>query len=483
MSFSKLLFAKLATAGLLLVGCANRQAAGAASNTGYATTAPRTVIAQPGDYDDIYVTQSTPAAAPVNASADPSQPPALGYDTLSDGSQVQVVTYVHTYPDPIDSYPRVYWGGNWYYNVNGDFVFFSPAYGGWVYYWGPPAPLVACWNGYYPWAPYYWGVGFYGAGWYWGGVGYYGYHAYGVPVVDHHNAHHEHWANAGGDKGPVSPGAPSRPANPGGPAKATGPHRIKPTDAGQATGPHRTKPADAGQATGPHRANPQNGPARSPGLTNGPVASSAPARTQPVDGPSRTLASDRGPSRNLATKGAVGPARTAEPPARTPRADADRVTSSGPIRTIPVASTSPKRAPTRNNSSYVTSSGQRVTVIDPRNPSGSFAPARTPRAIGRVPSSGQPSRTMHDPFVASSAARPSWDPPSAPQRGTSPSSGPSRTNSWSSSSPGRTMPTAPPPSRAPSPSFSPPRQNAPSRSFSPPRQSAPSRSSGGGRRR
>ncbi|MFO0634336.1 MAG: hypothetical protein U0168_15935 [Nannocystaceae bacterium] len=135
--------------------------------------APRTVIAQPGTYDDVYVTESTVTTTTTTTTTDGS---VVGYDTLSDGSRVEVVTYVHTYPEPIDTFPRVYWGGTWYYNVNGDFVFWSPVYGGWVYYWGPPSPLVVCWNGYYPWAPYAWGVGYYGAGWYWGGVGYYGYH-------------------------------------------------------------------------------------------------------------------------------------------------------------------------------------------------------------------------------------------------------------------------------------------------------------------
>ena len=87
---------------------------------------------------------------PMFAVVGPGLPPptdeVVGYESLSSGDKVYVVTYVHTYPEPIDTYPRVYWSGRWYYNVNGDFVFWSPAYG-WVYYWGPPLPLVACWNG------------------------------------------------------------------------------------------------------------------------------------------------------------------------------------------------------------------------------------------------------------------------------------------------------------------------------------------------
>ena len=59
--------------------------------------------------------------------------------------------------------PSGYAKGRYYYNVHGDFVYYDPYWGTWVYYYGPPAPLVACWNGYYPWAPYYWGVGYYGA--------------------------------------------------------------------------------------------------------------------------------------------------------------------------------------------------------------------------------------------------------------------------------------------------------------------------------
>ena len=89
-------------------------------------------------------------------------------DALSDGKQVQVVTYVHTYPEPIESYPRVYWSDRWYYNVNGNFVFYSPYYGGWAYYWGPPYPLIYAWNGFYPWAPYSYGWGYYGYGYYGG---------------------------------------------------------------------------------------------------------------------------------------------------------------------------------------------------------------------------------------------------------------------------------------------------------------------------
>ncbi|HEY0138548.1 MAG TPA: hypothetical protein VGB85_30905, partial [Nannocystis sp.] len=101
-----------------------------------------------------------PAAAASGGEAIPDPADLVGYETLSDGSKVKVVTYVHTYPEPIESYPRVYWSDRWYYNVNGNFVFYSPYYNSWTYYWGPPYPLVYAWNGYYPWAPYAYGYGY-----------------------------------------------------------------------------------------------------------------------------------------------------------------------------------------------------------------------------------------------------------------------------------------------------------------------------------
>ncbi|MBC8068982.1 MAG: hypothetical protein IAG13_11665, partial [Deltaproteobacteria bacterium] len=210
--------------GGLSSGCARSQGRGSVD-----PGAPKTIIAEPGKYDDIYVADSTyveRTTTTTTTTTTDGNP--IGYDTLSDGTKVEVVTYVHSYPEPIETFPRVYWGGRWYYNVNGDFVFFNDTYNGWSYYWGPPAPLVSCWNGYYPWAPYYWGSGFYGAGWYWGGVGYYGYHAYGLPVVNEHHHHHGYWndhGNGGGGRTPSAGGPSTKPSKGGatdGPARRTG---------------------------------------------------------------------------------------------------------------------------------------------------------------------------------------------------------------------------------------------------------------------
>src|SRR5690606_20163374 len=82
---------------------------------------------------------------------------------------------------------RRWWSDRWYYNINGNFVFYSPYHHGWCYYWGPPVPLVYAWNYYYPWVPYAYGYGFYGHGYYWGGVGHWGYHAWGQPPSYYYN--------------------------------------------------------------------------------------------------------------------------------------------------------------------------------------------------------------------------------------------------------------------------------------------------------
>ena len=117
----------------------------------------------------------------VAAGATEANPYLVGYEEFNDGTRVEVVTYVHTYPEPIETYPNVYWSGRYYYNINGSFVYWSPYWSSWCYYWGPPAPLISVWNYQYPWIACYWGAGYYGSGWYWGGGGYYGYHAYGRP--------------------------------------------------------------------------------------------------------------------------------------------------------------------------------------------------------------------------------------------------------------------------------------------------------------
>jgi len=468
--FQRGVLAFVTLSGALALGCAGRNR----DDVGYPSQPARTIIAEPGGYEDVYVAEQQyveQQAAPVQSGGDPQ---VVGYDTLSDGTRVEVVTYVHTYPDPIDTYPRVYWAGNWYYNVNGDFVYWSPAYGGWVYYWGPPAPLVACWNVYYPWAPYYWGVGFYGAGWYWGGVGYYGYHAYGLPVVHEHHHHHHQWSDA-------HPGGPS--SDPGGSSK-------DPSTGGPADGPARRKRPDETPVA--RRNLPEDG------------AGDAPRR----DGPSRSP-----DARDPAKQGASPPQRDGGDARK--RADAIAGTGpqrgeSRPSRTVPVRT-------------YETGSGQRVTTIDPNARVTSTAPSRTPRTVGTIPASqardpfsGRDTAPSWDQPVAASPARPSspqrssapsrapsaWDSsPSrdsfSPSRGTAPSrsysptpSGPSRSSAPSrsysppASSPSRSYS---PPSRSSSPSrsYSPPsRSSSPSRSMSPPSRSAPSRSSapsGGGR--
>ncbi|MCA9657026.1 MAG: hypothetical protein KC486_01665, partial [Myxococcales bacterium] len=93
-------------------------------------------------YQDIYIeTEEVMQASEEN-------PDLVGVETLSNGDRVEVVTYVHTYPEAIETFPQVYWGGRYYYNVHGNFVFYSSYYHCWCYYWGPPAPLVYAWNYY-----------------------------------------------------------------------------------------------------------------------------------------------------------------------------------------------------------------------------------------------------------------------------------------------------------------------------------------------
>ncbi len=177
---------------------------GAPQPHGYAAPGEVVVAADPNAVAGAPVAVD-PNAAPVASGAagevvaDPTD--LVGYETLSDGSKIKVVTYVHTYPEPIESYPKVYWSERWYYNVNGNFVFYSPYYGGWTYYWGPPYPLVYAWNGYYPWAPYAYGYGYYGRGYYWGGAGYHGWHAYGAAPSNYQPINRPSSPSRGGPSG------------------------------------------------------------------------------------------------------------------------------------------------------------------------------------------------------------------------------------------------------------------------------------------
>ena len=325
---------KLASVGAVLgalfvvSGCANRQVRSSDPTALY--PAPHTVVAEPGENDDVqiverhYIEEGT-----VTDSG------AFGYHELSTGDRVEVVTYVHTYPDPIESFPRVYWGGAWYYNVHGDFVFYDPYYDTWAYYYGPPRPLVVCWNGYYPYAPYYWGTGYYGAGWYWGGVGVYGYHAYGIPVTNTHHHHHHHYDRPSSSGG-ASPGAPSgagrpSPGAPGSPV-AEGPRRTQPTN----SAPTRTKP---GANDGPTRSMP---PQRAE-ADRGRVTASAPTRSgrDSTSAPTRTSPPTRYTTSTGQKVTSINPSRSPARPTRTSKT----VGMTDPFHTRAPAQRTPARAP------------------------------------------------------------------------------------------------------------------------------------------
>ncbi len=382
--------------------------------------APRTVLAEPSPRQDVYIEQSVRYDLP------PAEyPEALGYEELSNGEQVVVVEYVHTYPEEIETFPEVAWAGRTYYNVHGDFVYWSEGWG-WCYYLGPPAPLVTYWNGYYPWAPYAWGVGYYGPGYYWGGVGMYGYHAYGLSVV-HASHHHHHYHQ--NDRRPGRDPKPSR--NAGAtvpvPGNSTGPvHKGEPINT-----PRRTNPADAEERGKARRTNP-------------------PARF-----------ADNGPTR---------------------RNTAPAVASNGGVRA------NPSRTPVRTNG-YTTASGQRITVVDPRATRTSPAVRRTPSTVGTLPAANAPRRTAPAPAFAprtnpspatrtntkstTSPRRTSPQPTrSAPKR-TQPSWGSSYSNTPKRSTPSRSAPKRSQPSRS-APTRSAPKRSAPTRSA--PKRSAPSRS-------
>ena len=437
-SLATLVLASAAAIGL--AGCKNKRDT---EHPEAAAQQTQRVMAEPGAYegiyiDDAYAYEEPPAEAPQGA---------VGYETLSDDTKVVVVQYVHTYPEPLDTFPRVYWSGRWYYNVHGDFVYYSDWYGGWVYYYGPPAPLVAYWNSYYPWAPYYWGMGYYGAGWYWGGVGVYGYHAYGLPVVHHHHHHHHHYdkdrAPTARPTKPPHSGQPATDPSPGAPGKQP-PRRNAPDDKVA----RRTPPSNA---DAPRRTPPSKGDA-------------APARTRP-----NSLQAGAAPTR-------AKPQRTA-PVRGVPTRVSPGTRELGSVARTP---------PSRRGSSYTTGSGQRVTRIDPGAPTRT-APSRTApeasRSVGSLPAQNvaprRPStdggRTVPEwgakPSSQPAPSRmPSWGATHAPERG---SAGPVKTNR------GYSSPTRSGGSRSAVPSRTPSRSSAPSRptrSYSPPSRSAPSRS-------
>lgn len=183
----------------LSVGCGRSQARNTQApvvyqgySAGYSAN-PMVVTSRPA-----YANTAQPSSArPVNPGAYPSADTtvtvvahsrgavngvddSLGYERLSSGDNVTVVTYVHHYPEPIESFPTIQWSNRLYYNIHGNFVFWDPFWNSWAYYWGPPQPLIGMWNMSYPWMAYSWGTGFYGPGWYWGGVGTWGFHSLGV---------------------------------------------------------------------------------------------------------------------------------------------------------------------------------------------------------------------------------------------------------------------------------------------------------------
>jgi len=416
---------------MLGAGCGKKQAPTTAPGT--YQPAPRQVMAEPSPRQDVYVERSIRYETP------PAEyPEAVGYEELSNGEQVVVVEYVHTYPEEIETFPTVVWAGRTYYNVHGDFVYWVDGWG-WCYYLGPPAPLVVYWNGYYPWAPYAWGVGYYGPGWYWGGVGMYGYHAYGLSVV-HANHHHHHYHEY--DRRPGRDPRPSRDAGVSGPV------------AGNSTGPvHKGEPVPGG---------PRGQAADAPRRINPTGSRGEPRRTNP---PAR-YAGDTPTRRNPSPKVTEGSRRTNPSP---------------PIRT----------------NGYTTAGGQRITVVDPRatrtspavrrnpapasspprrtNPTGTPAPKFTPRTQPtpkrtNTKSTTSPRRTNNQPSWGSSYAN-------KPKRSQPKSSSPRR-SSPTRSTPKRSAPVRSTPKRS-APTRSAPKRSAPKRSApkrSAPKRSAPSRS-------
>ena len=437
----------VALLGLALLGsgCASNRASATAPGT--AQPAARQVIAEPSARQDVYVERSIRYDAPPEA-----YPEAIGYEELSDGEQVVVVEYVHTYPDPIETFPQVVWAGRTYYNVNGDFVYWSDGWG-WCYYLGPPAPLVVYWNGYYPWAAYAWGVGYYGPGWYWGGVGMYGYHAYGLSVVHHnhhHHAYHEHDRRPGRDPKPThSAGAGAPPA----PGSSTGPvHEGEPVPS-RIDPAHRTNPGGKGGKVArtspgrfagetPTRRNPAPSPTRvnpSPARTNG-YTTAAGNRVTVID-PKATRTSPavkRTNAKSLGTLPAANAPRRTSPPV--PSFEAPRSNPSTPVRTNTKSTTSPSRPASSPSwgSSYANTPRRTST------PSRANTPTRT-RAPSRSPSRSAPVRSNPSRSSAPRRSSPSRSAPvrSSPRR----SSSPSRSSSPRRSSPSRSAPTRTSPKR------------------------------------
>jgi hypothetical protein len=451
---------------LALTGCANKRSQQSTARTNAPTYAPRANSQvyyqrayQPGDappadlaWGDVYVDQQV-YAQPVE------QYPAemVGYETMSSGEQVVVITYVHTYVDPIETYPRVYWAGRWYYNVGGTFVFWDPYWNTWTYYWGPPAPLVVAWNYHYPWVAYSWGVGYYGAGWYWGGVGYYGWHAYGRPPTGWRPSHGPN----GDPGGPTDGGRPSHSPNGDGGGGGGGGDPMTGVEAG-GTRPIAPPPTTGAGVVGDARdvAAPKD-PAR---------AKDGPGNGAPVVGAKVDDKPGRAPVDTTRTRVAAGGTDVKPPRAG---AEPQRIAPSKPPR-APVATTTPTR-------------------------SNEFATPRQQPARARVPAVVQ----VHDEH-GGTTVRPTYDPPTARRTPTATvtrkpttigtttnptrasSSTPARASTPSSSGPTyRTVTPTRSSSSSPtrsssSGSYSPSRSSSSGSSYSPSRSSySPSRSSGG----
>lgn len=430
----------VALLGLALVGtgCANNKTQPATATPGSGRPAPRKIVAEPSARQDVFVEQS------VRYEVAPEEyPDAIGYEELSNGEQVVVVEYVHTYPEEIETFPQVVWAGRTYYNVHGDFVYWNDGWG-WCCYLGPPAPLVVYWNGYYPWAPYAWGVGYYGPGWYWGGVGMYGYHAYGLSVVhQHHHHHHYHTNNSrpgrdprparvtrvppssGGAAGPVHKGEPV----PGGPRRPGKPTRTSPSRFASSDTPTRRNPGS--KPTGRVRTNPSP-----PTRTNG-YTTAGGNRVTIID-PRATRTSPAVRRTNSTTLGSI-PSASA-PRRTTPSAPAFEAPRSNPapVRTNGKATTSPRRTPAASKPSWGSSYNnppKRSRPAPTRSPSRSSSPASSmPRRTSSPSRSSAPRRSS--PPRSSAPRRPSPPRSSAPPR----RSAPSRSSAPRRSSPPRSAP-------------------------------------------
>ncbi len=361
-------------------------------------------------------------------------PDLVGFQSLSDGTRVEVVTYVHTYVERVETYPRVWWAGHWYYNVHGNFIFWSDHQYGWCMYWGPPVPLVHVWNHHYPWIAYSWGVGYYGPGWYWGGVDTYGFHAHGVAPPYYQRPVHPGRPHPGGSLGNAKKFATVRPEQ-----KHPGPTNAKFVPKVGAS-PKLSVPA----AKGPHSATATLRPIPSPQSKPSRVGK---AGFRPVDSTQASGASNR-PVRpaggrphmsNLAKKQTKKPAKaTFAPP--------------GPQSASAKGQRSPRTRPTYDPA--------------PNRPgkTSSKAPSKMPRH--RSPKAGSRQPNTPHPRSSSKRARPKSRPATRPPR-SSPTKRDTQPTSRPSRSPSRAPRARSTNSRRPSPS---PRSSRPSRSSKPNRR-------------